>query len=145
MAKVNVYLTFNGQCEAAFNFYKSVFGGEFDGLYRFRDMPDAGFPIPEAIRDQVMHVGLPVSGDTALYGSDSFDDGAGHQLVQGNNVTICVNSQSADESRRIFEALSVNGTVRMPLAETFWSPLYGLVCDQFGIEWMVNYEPLQED
>lgn len=141
MAKVNIYLTFDGNCEQAFNFYRSVFGVDFDGIMRYKDMPDSGFAIPEQLQEKVMHVGLPVNASTSLYGSDSFSAAcAGEPLAVGNNVAICLNTESEEESRRLFEALGQGGTVRMPLEPTFWARLYGVVCDQFGIEWMVNYE-----
>ena len=108
---------------------------------RYKDMPDSGFAIPEQLQEKVMHVGLPVNASTSLYGSDSFSAACeGMPLVTGNNVAICLNTESEEESRRLFEALGQGGTVRMPLEPTFWAPLYGVVCDQFGIEWMVNYE-----
>lgn len=142
MAKANIYLTFNGNCEQAFDFYKSVFGGELLGLMRFKDMPDADFPIPAELREKVMHTALPLTDGLMLFGSDNFDSACGGTpLTVGNNVAICLNTESEEESRRLFDALADGGTVIMPLEPTFWAPLYGLLCDRFGIEWMINYEP----
>lgn len=144
MAKVNIYLTFNGNCEQAFNFYRTVFGADFDGIMCYKDMPDCGFPIPEEFKEQVMHVGLPLNASTHLFGSDSFSAAcAGEPLAVGNNVAICLSTESEEESRRLFEALSQGGTVKMPLEPTFWAALYGVVRDRFGTEWMVNYEAPQ--
>lgn len=144
MAKVNIYLTFDGNCEQAFNFYRTVFGVDFDGIWRYKDMPDSGYPIPEELKEKVMHVGLPVNASTSLYGSDSFSAACdGEPLVIGNNAAICLNTESEEESRCLFEALSQGGTVKMPLEPTFWAALYGVVRDQFGTEWMVNYEAEQ--
>ncbi len=144
MAKVNIYLTFDGTCEAAFNFYKTVFGSEFGALMRYKDMPAGDFPVPDSIKEQVMHVNLPINDDVVLYGSDSFDAACGGApLVVGNNVAISLNTATEEESHRLFDALAAGGNIRMPLGPTFWTPLYGLVSDQYGIEWMVNYEPQQ--
>jgi PhnB protein len=135
MATVNVYLAFNGNCEAAFDFYKSVFGGEFIYLGRYKDMPNPDQPIPDSDKDKIMHVGLSVSKETMLLGCDSMQE----PFVMGNNFSICITPESEEEAHRIFEALSDGGTVTMPLQKTFWMSLFGMFTDKFGIAWMVDY------
>lgn len=134
MAKLNPYLNFDGTCEAAFNFYKSVFGGEFlGGVYKMKDMQ--GMEIPDEAKERVMHVGLPI-GDDLLMGSDTFP---GTPFVQGNNNYISIFPESKEESDRLFAALSEGGEVEMPMADQFWGDYFGSLKDKFGVYWMVNF------
>lgn len=143
MATVNVYLTFNGNCEAAFNFYKSVFGGEFPYIGRFNEMPPGeGKPMPEEDGNLIMHVSLPISAETMLMGSDTGGEWAPN-YKQGNNFSISVTASSAEEAERIFNALAEGGKVTMPLAKTFWADNFGMLEDKFGINWMVSYSERQ--
>lgn len=144
MTTVNVYLNFNGNCEEAFNFYKSVFGGEFSYLGRFGDMPPVeGFPpVPDNEKNMIMHVGLPISTETILMGSDS-SDAFGHTTTVGDNFSISVNTDSKDETDRLFNQLSSGGNVIMPMNETFWGAYYGMFTDKFGINWMINFDVRQ--
>lgn len=140
MAEIQAYLNFNGNCEAAFNFYKKVFGGEFTYLGRFNEMPpNPEKPISDELGNLVMHVSLPIGKNTVLMGSDTSED-FGHTLVAGNNFSLSINTESEEEANRLFAALSENGTVTMPLSKTFWNALFGLLIDQFGIQWMVNFD-----
>ncbi len=138
MATVNIYLSFDGNCEDAFNFYKSVFGGEFSYIGRFGDMPSPDQPIPDSKKDKIMHVGLPISEETMLMGSDTWESTMKEKFVAGNNFSICVTAQNEEEARRIFAALSADGTVTMPIDKTFWGSLFGMLTDKFGIHWMVD-------
>jgi PhnB protein len=137
MATVNIYLTFNGNCETAFTFYKSVFGGDFNYIGRFKDMPSAAgcAEVAEADREKIMHVGLPVSKETMLMGSDCDSN---TNFVQGNNFSICVTPDSVEDAGRIFNALAVGGKIIMPLEKQFWGSLNGMLVDKFGINWMVD-------
>ena len=118
MATVNTYLTFNGNCEEAFYFYKSVFGGEFAYIGRFGEMPPGdGFTIAESDKNKIMHVGLPI-GSTTLMGSDTGGDWA-PTFVQGNNFSVSINADSQDEADQLFKGLSAGGTVTMPMEKTF--------------------------
>ncbi len=137
MAQVNPYLTFDGNCEEAFNFYKSVFGGEFQYIGRFKDMP--GEQIPESQQEKIMHVSLPISKETILMGSDSSSE-FGQTHILGNNISISVNTASEEEARKIFDGLSQGGRVTMPLEKTFWGAFFGMLTDKFGINWMVNHD-----
>lgn len=143
MAIVNVYLNFNGNCEEAFNFYKSVFGGEFPYIGRFNEMPpDENNPMPETDGNRIMHVSLPISAETMLMGSDTGGEWAPH-YKQGNNFSISVTASSTEEAERIFNALAEGGNVTMPLAKTFWADNFGMLEDKFGINWMMSYSENQ--
>lgn len=116
MPSVNIYLNFAGNTEEAFNFYKSVFGGEFTSLVRFNDMPMEGVSTPEADQNKIMHVGLPIGNDHTLMATDSLAS-PGPKLVQGNNVYISIHPESREEADRIFNALSAAGAIEMPIAD----------------------------
>ena len=139
MAFLNVYLNFNGNCEAAFNHYKSVFGGEFDTFSRFGDMPSDEQPLPESEANKILHVSLPVgSAGCVLMGSDcppSFPNG-----VQGNLFNISITAESKEEADSLFNNLSASGKVSMPIADTFWGAYFGMCADKFGVQWMVNFD-----
>jgi len=140
MATVNVYLTFNGNCREAFDFYKSVFGGEYPYIGTFGEMPPAeGQEIKQEDKDRIMHVTLPISQETILMGSDSASDHT-DRLVMGNNFSISINAESREEADRLFNGLSAGGKITMPLSDTFWGAYFGMFTDQFGINWMVNYD-----
>jgi len=139
MASVNVYLNFNGNCEEAFLFYKSVFGGEFPYLGRFNEMPaKEGETMPEEMGNKIMHVSLPISKETCLMGSDTGGEWAS-SYKPGNNFSISINADSKDEADRLFNGLSAGGTVTMPLADTFWGDYFGMFVDKFGINWMMSW------
>ncbi|WP_294225680.1 VOC family protein [uncultured Chryseobacterium sp.] len=140
MATVNIYLTFNGNCREAFDFYKSVFGGEYPYIGTFGEMPPAdGQEVKEEDRDKIMHVTLPISQETILMGSDAGCDHAPN-LIMGNNFSISVNAESREEAVRLFNGLSADGKITMPMEETFWGAYFGMFADKFGINWMVNYD-----
>lgn len=138
MAQINPYLTFNGNCEEAFGFYKSAFGTEIAFMGRFKDMPQCD-NIPDSEKEKIMHVSLPISQETVLMGSDA-SEAFGHKPVVGNNMAISVSASGTEEALRIFNALAQGGTVTMPIDKTFWSDLFGMLTDKFGINWMVSFE-----
>ena len=139
MAVVNIYLTFNGNCEQAFNFYKSVFGGEFPYIGRFKDMPpQEGMKMSEADQDKIMHISLPISKETMLMGSDTGGEWA-KDYKQGNNFAISITAQSKNEADSIFEALSKGGSITMAMDKTFWGDYFGMLTDKFGINWMMSF------
>ncbi|PLX05092.1 MAG: VOC family protein [Marinilabiliales bacterium] len=140
MTTINPYLIFNGNCEEAFNFYKSVFGGEFPYVGKFKDMPEnPEYPVLEEEKDKIMHISLPISEETVLMGSDS-SSAFGKATIIGNNITISINTKSVEEVTRIYNELSEGGKVSMPLNKTFWGAYFGQFTDKFGIHWMVNCE-----
>jgi PhnB protein len=144
MTLVNVYLTFNGNCEEAFTFYKSVFGGEFPYMGRFKDMPaDESKKMPGADANKIMHVSLPISKETMLMGSDVGGEWAPH-FSAGNNFSISINTDSKNEADRLFNGLSAGGMVTMPMNKTFWGDYFGMFTDKFGINWMVSFNEAQQ-
>jgi len=138
MTRLNPYLNFAGNTEEAFRFYKSIFGGEFASVVRFKDMPVEGVQIPKKDENKIMHIGLPIGKDHVLMATDSLES-LGQRLVQGNNVHISVQPESKEEADRIFTALSRGGTIEMPIADQVWGDYYGSLKDKFGVQWMVNY------
>ncbi|NNE31959.1 MAG: VOC family protein [Winogradskyella sp.] len=140
MTTLNTYLNFNGNCEVAFLFYKSVYGGEFEMLQRFKDMPEnPEFPISEADKNRVMHVTLPISENSVLMGSDTGGEWATNHKP-GNNFSISINTESKNEADRLFKELSNGGEIIMPMEKTFWESYFGMFTDKFGINWMVSYD-----
>ena len=133
--KVNPYLNFNGQCEAAFKFYEEVLGGKIVFSMTWGEMPGAD-QFPVEFHKRIMHATLSV-GDNMLMGADSPPDS--YKEPKGMNVSIHV--KEIPEGERIFNALAQSGTVTMPFQETFWSPGFGMCVDQFGIPWMINCDP----
>ena len=138
---LNTYLTFDGSCREAFEFYRSVFGGEFSIVQTFGEgPPDMG--VAEAEKDRLMHVSLPV-GDSVLMGSDSCS-GFGPPPVAGTNFSISIAPRSRAESDRLFARLSEGGTVKMPMADMFWGAYFGALTDRFGVAWMINCEDVED-
>lgn len=140
---VRPYLTFDGNCEEAFNFYKSVFGKELTYIGRFGDMPPLeGQPViaPE-YANRIMHVTLPIDNDFVLFGSDNMEGSCGGtDLVIGNNMSLSLQIETKGEADRIFEVLSKGGIVSVPMGNTFWNAYFGMFTDRFGINWMINVE-----
>lgn len=137
MASINPYLTFNGNTEEVFQFYKSVFGGEFSSFTRFSEMySEADMPAGE--REKLMHVALPIGGGSILMGSDALEMSG--LVTAGNNFSIAISPESKDEAERIFSGLAAGGQVTMPLAQAAWGAYFGMLTDKYGIAWMVNYE-----
>ncbi len=131
---LNPYLNFAGNCREAFDFYRSVFGGEFEALMTFADGPE-GMPVEEADKDKVMHVSLPL-GTSVLMGSDVPSQAP--PVAAGNNVQISFAPESREEADRCFARLAEGGEVTMPLEEQFWGDYFGSCTDRFGIHWMIN-------
>ena len=134
----NPYLNFDGDAEEAFRFYKSVFGGDFPVLVRFRDM--GGGP-PGASPDElerIAHIALPLGSAGMLMASDILPS-AGHRLTVGNNFYISLHPESAAEAQRLYDGLSAGGSIEMPLGPTPWAERFASFSDRFGVQWMVNY------
>ncbi|MGE5319968.1 MAG: VOC family protein [Hyphomicrobiaceae bacterium] len=140
MARVSTYLNFPRSTEAAFLFYKSVFGTEFTApIARFKDMPSAPDqpPLAEADRNLVMHVELPILGGHALMGTDA-PESMGFTVTPGNNVYINLEPDTRVETERLFNALAAGGSIETPLQEMFWGGYFGSLADRFGVRWMFN-------
>jgi PhnB protein len=138
MTKLNTYLNFAGNAEEAFKFYKSVFGGEFRTIMRFKNMPMQGVNIPKADENKLMHIALPIGKDDVLMASDVLES-LGQKLIQGNNVSISIFPDSKEEADRLFKGLSAGGKIEMPLANQPWGDYYGGFMDKFGVHWMVDF------
>ena len=141
MARTSTYLNFSRNTEEAFNFYKSVFGGDFTsgGIARFSDIPPTpGMPaLPEADKNLVMHIELPITGGHMLMGTDA-PESMGFSVIKGNNVNLNLEPDTREETKRLFDALSAGGKVTQELADMFWGAYFGSCIDKFGINWMVN-------
>jgi PhnB protein len=145
MAKVSTYLNFNGNTEEAFNFYKSIFGTQFEGqIMRFGDMPpqEGMPPMNDKVKNKVMHMALPITAGHLLMGTDSIEE-MGFKLTQGNNVYICLQPDTRKEADRLFKSLSEGGKIEMQLEEQFWGDYYGSWSDKYGIQWMINTDAKQ--
>jgi PhnB protein len=143
VTKLHSYLNFAGNAEEAFDFYKSVFGGEFASVVRFKDMPMEGVTFPKEDENKIMHIALPIGEDNLLMASDTLES-LGQQLVQGNNAYVMVSPDSREEADRIFNALSEEADIEMPIADQPWGDYYGALKDKFGVMWMVDYGPSPE-
>lgn len=138
MALINPYIHFNGNAEEALHFYKSVFGGEFARVMRFREMQTPEQPFPEAEANKIAHVALPI-GQNILMGSDvpSF---MGTVNEQENRSKISISAESREEADRLFSGLSAGGKVEYPLADSAWGSYFGMFRDKYGIEWMIDFD-----
>jgi PhnB protein len=141
MARVSTYLNFSRNTEEAFNYYKSIFGGEFSGggIAHFGDVPAGeGTPqIAEGDKNLILHIELPIVGVHLLMGTDA-PESMGFNVKFGNNVHINLEPDTKAETRRLFDALSAGGTVTMKLQTMFWGAYYGSCTDKFGVHWMFN-------
>ncbi|HTB31878.1 MAG TPA: VOC family protein [Bacteroidia bacterium] len=139
MATVNPYLTLDGNCEEAFNFYKAVFGGEFSRISKFGDMPPMpGHEMPEEEKNRILHVSLPISKETILMGSDS--NLRMGKVAIGQNLSLAIGADSKEEAEKVFNGLAAGGKITMPIADMFWGAYFGMLEDKFGFTWMVNYD-----
>lgn len=134
---LNTYLTFNGNCREAFDFYRSVFGGDYPFLQTFGDAPPE-MGVPDSEKDLIMHVSLPV-GSSVLMGSDSCS-AFGPPAEIGNNFAISIVADSREKCDEYCARLSEGGIVKMPMQDTFWGAYFGAWTDKFGINWMVNFQ-----
>jgi len=137
MHSVDVYLHFNGNCETAMNFYRTVFGGEFIALQRYKDVP-GNEKLNEADKEKLIHISLKLTGHATLMATDRLDR-MDDKVVPGNNFHICLNAENEKEANKLFEALSSDGKTEMPMSRTFWGAYFGMCVDRFGIKWMINF------
>lgn len=143
LARVSSYLNFDGKTEEAFLFYKSVFKTEFSGkgIQRFGEIPasEGNPPIPEEIKKMVLHVELPITGNHILMGTDAPKE-MGFTLKTGNNMHLCIEPETREEADRLFNELSKDGNVTMPMADMFFGAYFGEFSDKYGINWMINFQ-----
>jgi PhnB protein len=142
MALINPYIHFNGNAEEAFTFYKSVFGGEFTRVARYKDLSSAEYPIPEKDANRIMHIALPIGKHSVLLASDTMES-MGKVNENDNRNTISISAESREEATRLFHGLSHRGNIEMPIADGPWGNYFGMFADQFGVQWMVDFDPKQ--
>jgi len=143
MAQINPYIHFNGNAEEAFAFYKSVFGGEFAIIKRFKDLSIPGSPISENEANKIMHVALPIGKNSVLMGSDT-PEFMGRHNENENRSKISISTESKEEADNIFNGLSAGGNVEMPIGDSPWGSYFGMFRDKYGIEWMVDFDPREK-
>ena len=138
MAQINPHINFNGNAEEAFTFYKSVFGGEFTKIMRFKDLSSPEFPVPEKEANKIMHIALPI-GTNFLMAND-VPEFMGRTNENENRSKISISAESKEEADKLFNGLSAGGIIEMPIEDSPWGSYFGMFRDKYGIEWMVDYE-----
>jgi PhnB protein len=138
MALINPHINFNGNAEEAFNFYKSVFGGEFAMIMRLKDLSGPEFPVAENDANKIMHIALPI-GKNILMGND-VPESMGRVNENENRSKISISAESKEEADKLFTGLSAGGQVEMPIGESPWGSYFGMFRDKYGIEWMVDFD-----
>jgi PhnB protein len=138
MALINPHINFNGNAEEAFNFYKSVFGGEFAKIMRFKDLSSPEFPVAENEANKIMHIALPI-GKSILMAND-VPEILGRTNERENRSKIVISAESKEEADKLFNGLSVGGEIEMPISESPWGSYFGMFRDKYGIEWMVDFD-----
>jgi PhnB protein len=139
MALINPHINFNGNAEEAFNFYKSVFGGEFAKIIRFKDISSPEYPISENEANKIMHIALPI-GENILMAND-VPESMGQVNENENRSKISISAESREEAEKLFSGLSAGGNIEMPIDDSPWGSYFGMFRDKFGIEWMVDFSP----
>ena len=139
MALINPHINFNGNAEEAFHFYKSVFGGDFAPIMRFKDLSSSEYPIPEKEANKIMHIALPI-GKNVLMGND-VPESMGRVDENENRSKISISAESREEADKLFNGLSAGGTVEMPIGDSPWGSYFAMFRDKYGIEWMVDFDP----
>lgn len=139
MAKINPHINFNGNAEEAFTFYKSVFGGEFAIIMRFKDLASDEFPVAEKEANKIMHIALPI-GDSILMAND-VPEILGPTNENENRSKIAISAESKEEADRLFSGLSAGGQIEFPISDSPWGSYFGMFRDKYGIEWMVDFDP----
>ena len=139
MAQINPYIHFNGNAEEAFTFYKSVFGGAFAKIIRFKDLASTGFQVAEKEANKIMHIALPI-GKSVLMAND-VPEILGRTNENENRSKIVISAVSKEEADKLFNGLSVGGEIEMPISDSPWGTYFGMFRDKYGIEWMVDFDP----
>ena len=138
MAQIHPHINFNGNAEEAFSFYKSVFGGEFTKIIRFKDLSNTGHQLSEKEANKIMHIALPIGSSTLM--ANDVPDFLGRVSEDENRSKIFVAAQSREEAEKIFNGLSAGGNVEMPIGDSPWGTYFAMFRDKYGIEWMVEFE-----
>ncbi len=140
MAQINPHINFNGNAEEAFTFYKSVFGGEFAKIMRFKDLSSAEFPVAENEANKIMHIALPIGKNSILMAND-VPEILGKTNENENRSKIVITTETKEEANKLFNGLSAGGQIEMPIADSPWGSYFGMFRDKYGIEWMVDFDP----
>ncbi|MDR7370048.1 VOC family protein [Flavobacterium aquidurense] len=140
MATINPYIHFNGNAEEAFTFYKSVFGGEFANISRYKDISSVEYPIAEDDLNSIMHIALPIGKSNVLMGSDAMKM-MGEVTENDNRYTVAIIAESKAEADKLYNGLSEGGKIEMPLTDTPTGSYFGMFADKFNVQWMVNFDP----
>lgn len=141
MAQINPYINFNGNAEEAFHFYRSVFGGEFTKISRFKELSSPEFPVSEQEENKIMYIALPI-GQNLLMAND-VPESMGRTNENENRSKISISTDSKEEADKLFNGLSEGGQVEMPMEDSPWGTYFGMFRDKYGIEWMVSFDPKQ--
>ena len=139
MALINPHINFNGNAEEAFTFYKSVFGGEFTKIVRFKDLAGGGFEVSEKEENKVMHIALRIGNGSVLMGND-VPEILGKTNENENRSKIVISAESKEEADKLFNGLSVGGQIEGPIGDSPWGSYFGCFRDKYGIEWMVDFD-----
>ena len=139
MATINPYINFNGNAEEAFTFYKSVFGGEFKKIIRFKDLSSPEFSVAENEANKIMRIALPI-GKNVLMAND-VPESMGRVNEKENRSKISISAESKEEADKLFNGLSAGGTIEMPIADSSWGSYFGMFRDKYGIEWVIDFDP----
>ena len=140
MALINPHINFNGNAEEAFTFYKSVFGGEFATVIRFKYLASPEFPVAEKEENNIMHIALPIGKSNVLMAND-VPEFMGKVNENENRSKISISTESKEEADKLFNGLSAGGEIEMPIADSPWGSYFGMFRDKYGIEWMVDFDP----
>ncbi|MES2456451.1 MAG: VOC family protein [Bacteroidota bacterium] len=140
MKAINPWINFNGNAEEAFHFYKSVFGGEFAKVIRFKDLASDEFPVSEHEADKIMYISLPIGRNNVLIAND-VPEIMGRTNENENRSKIAINAESPEEADKVFSGLSAGGDVEGPIGDTPWGTYAGMFRDKYGIEWIVEFDP----
>lgn len=140
MASIHPFIHFNGNAEEAFLFYRSVFGGEFSNIMRFKDLQTPGGPDFGKEAEKLMHIALPIGKHHVLMGSDTPEQLGRHSEAETRSK-ISIGAESKEEADHLFNGLSAGGQIEMPIADSPWGSYFGMFRDKFGIEWMVDFDP----
>jgi PhnB protein len=139
MALINPHINFNGNAEEAFNFYKSVFGGEFSKIMRLKDISSAEYPVAENDANKIMYIALPI-GKNILIAND-IPESMGRVNENENRSKLSISAESREEADKLFNGLSAGGNIEVPIDDSPWGSYFGMFRDKFGIEWIIDFDP----
>jgi PhnB protein len=139
MATINPYINFNGNAEEAFNFYRSVFGGEFAKIVRFKDLSSSEFVVPDNEKEKILQIALPIGKNTLM--ANDVPASMGRVSENENRSKISISAESREEADKLFNGLSAGGKIEMPIGDSPWGTSFGMFRDKYGIEWTVEFDP----